>query len=76
MAANGDVSERPSPAKVRGVFPSRGWVCSLSVGVERLRSRVGQPEKLGVIYVLESVLRPKNDAQVYDLNRLFGHPCV
>lgn len=57
MAVNGDVSERPSPAKVRGVFPSRGRVCALSVGLSTYACGVGQPEKLGVIYVLESVLR-------------------
>lgn len=57
MAVNGDVSERLSPAKVRGVFPSRGWVCALPVGLSAYACVVGQTEKLGVIYVLESVLR-------------------
>ncbi len=49
MTVNGDSSERPSPAKVRGVFceGASSYVGSGSV------LRV----KLGVIYVLESVLR-------------------
>ncbi len=44
MAVNGDVSERPSPAKVRGVFSVGG------MGQGTIAS--AQATKLGVIYVL------------------------
>ena len=49
MAVNGDVSERPSPAKVRGVF--------LASPGDQGASGLAQVANAGVIYVLESVLR-------------------
>ena len=59
MAVNGDVSDRPSPAKRRGVFVVGGMAQGTSGSV-----RAAKP---GVIYVLESVLR----CQVFFLNHFW-----